>query len=285
MSVPRSLSLGGIQVTLVSGGVHLVDGGGMMGILPKGLWNKWYPADEENRIWLENHCLVVDTPGRRLLVESGCGNKLGEKERRFYGKENSDWIGANLVSAGFALDSFDQVILTHLHTDHAGGVVTLDEKGCEVPTFPNAEVFVSRQELHDANKGIGITPTAYDRRNWAVLEEREKLISLPADAQITPSVRFVASPGHTNGHQSVLVEGTQDALLFTGELLPLFYHAVPHYNMAFDVDPMIKTETKRRLLERACREGWILVLGHEPVTPVCRVVYREERGRYELEGV
>ncbi len=285
MTTPRSIDLGGILVTLVSGGINVVDGGGVMGILSKSLWNKWYPADEENRIRLADHCLVVDTPGSRLLIESGCGNKLNEKERRFYGGENTNWIGANLISMGFALDSFDQVVLTHLHTDHSGGVVTLDESGREVPTFPNAQVFVSGQEYRDANEGIGISPNAYDRQNWRILEERGKLITLPADAMIVPGVRFVASPGHTEGHQSVLVEGAYGALLFTGEILPLFHQAVPHYNMAFDVNPLVKTMTKCLLLERARREGWTLVLCHEPVSPVCRVVYREEKGRYELEGV
>ncbi len=285
MTAPRSIDLGGVLVTLVSGGVNLVDGGGMMGILPKGLWNKWYNADEDNRIRLETNCLVVDTQERRLLIESGCGNRLGEKERRFYGGENSDWIGANLISAGFSLDSFDQVVLTHLHTDHSGGVVTLDDRGCEVPTFPNAQVIVSEQELQDATEGVGISPNAYDHRNWAVLEERGLLKSLPADAPIAPGVRFVASPGHTEGHQSVLLEGTHGALLFTGDLLPLYHHAVPHYNMAYDVNPVQKTEIKCQLLERSYREGWTLVLCHEPVSPVCRVVYREEKGRYELVGV
>lgn len=285
MTVPRSIDLGGFLVTLVSGGMNVVDGGGVMGFLPKGLWSKWYPPDEENCIRLPSHCLVVDTPGSRLLIESGFGNKLGEKERRLYGADNLEWIGANLVSAGFPLESFNQVILTHLHTDHCGGVVTLDEKGQEVPTFPNAEVFVSDLEYQNASRGIGISPISYDRKNWAVLEERKKLVLLPPDAGIVPGVRYLASPGHTDGHQCVLVEGTQGALLFAGELIPLFYHAVPHYNMAYDATPIIKAENKRRLLERACREGWILVLGHEPVSPVCKVVYREDKGRYELVGM
>lgn len=83
MIAPRSIDLGGVLVTLVSGGVNLVDGGGMMGILPKGLWNKWYPADEENRIRLETNCLVVDTQESRLLIESGCGNKSVRRNGAF----------------------------------------------------------------------------------------------------------------------------------------------------------------------------------------------------------
>jgi glyoxylase-like metal-dependent hydrolase (beta-lactamase superfamily II) len=144
-------------------------------------------------------------------------------------------------------------------------------------------VIVSEQEYRDAIEDHGISPNAYDRRNWAALEERGSLVRLPSDGQIARGVRFVASPGHTEGHQSVLVEGTQGVLLFTGDLLPLFRQAVPHYNMAYDVAPVVKTETKRLLLDRACREGWMLVLSHEPEHPVCRVVYRKEKGRLELE--
>ena len=280
--VPQSFDIGGINITRVSGGANRADGGGMNGILPKVIWERWYPADEQNRILLDTHCLVVETGAHTVLVESGCGNKLTDKERAFYGVEGEEWIGPNLEAAGFSLDSIDRVLLTHLHTDHAGGVVMFDRDKNPVPTFPNANVYVSAVEFEDADSGYGISPNAYSPVNYMPLLELDLFERVLPDTEIVEGIRYLSTPGHTRGHQSVLIEGEKQTVLFTGDALPLAHHAVPHFNMAYDVEPVQKAETKKSFLEEAHRKGWILVLAHEPNTPVCKVKFNEAKKRLEI---
>ena len=281
-AIPQQFDIGGITIARVSGGINRADGGGMNGILPKVIWNRWYPADEKNRIELDTHCLVVDTGKEKILVETGCGNRLTDKERDFYGVDEGDWIGATLVAAGIPPESFDHVVVTHLHTDHVGGAVRRDGDGRLAPTFPNAKVWGSAQEYEDAESGYAISPNAYTPENYRPLADWGLLEDVASNGDITDGVRYVATPGHTRGHQSVLIEGRDLSVLFTGDALPLSRHATPHFNMAYDADPILKAKTKVELLERAYREEWILVLAHEPKTPVCRVVRNEEKGRFDL---
>ncbi len=280
-----SIDLGGISVHLVSGGRNRVDGGGMLGILPKIIWNRWYPADKKNRIHLETHCLLVKKGTETILIETGCGNKLNDKEKAFYSVEDSDWIGANLANIGVPPEDVNKVLLTHLHTDHAGGCVTRDSSGKLVSTFPNAEFFVSKKEWEVANSGSGITPNAYNNENYQPLEEAGQLRIVSEDAQICPGVRFLPTPGHTLGHVSILIEGQEKELVFTGDLLPLAKQIVPHYNMAYDTDPVLKAKTKQTFFREACDKEWILAMSHEPATPICRIVEEKETGRYVLENV
>lgn len=283
MSASRRLDLGGTTLTLISGGINHIDGGGMLGIVPKTLWEQWYPADHENRITLDTHCALVESKGGTILIETGCGNKLTPLERRFYGGSESDWLLPNFLAAGLDPKMVERVVVTHLHTDHVGGLLMNDPDGRVVPTFPNADFVVGAQEFEDAEAGRGITPNAYVPLNYRALVEEKRLDPAPPDTEIIPGVRFLATPGHTFGHQSVLIEGTSRAAVFTGDVLALYRHAPTHYTMAYDVEPVRKGETKRALLERAAREEWLLILSHEPRFPICRAIYQERRNRYDLE--
>jgi glyoxylase-like metal-dependent hydrolase (beta-lactamase superfamily II) len=282
MSAPTWIDLGGIQVLPVSGGKNRMDGGTMLGILPKTIWANWYPADEHNRIELETHCLVVRTGSETYLIESGCGNKLSEKERAFYGVEKGDWILPNLLSAGVDPASIDKVILTHLHTDHAGGVLRENEEGERISTFPNASVFVSQQEIEDADVGYGISPNAYDLTNWRSLLDARRMQAVPRDGRMSPEILCLSTPGHTRGHLSILVEGTHRKILFTGDVLPLARQTVPHFNMSFEVDPVGKSRIKRQILERAFEGDWLLLLSHEPYHPLGKLQYETVKDRHVL---
>jgi glyoxylase-like metal-dependent hydrolase (beta-lactamase superfamily II) len=285
VTAPRQFDIGGVRLTLASGGINWMDGGSMFGIVPRSLWETWYPPDDFNRIRLDTNCLVVETGGQRILLESGCGNKLDAKERGFYGAKPGDWIAPNLEAAGFPLDSIDVVGLTHLHTDHAGGVVSADSNGKFYPTFPKAIVHIGSREHDHAEKGYGISPNAYDPNNYRPLKESGRLKIAGEEAALAGNIRFHSTPGHTKGHQSFLLTGTLRSVLFTGDLFPLFRQAVPHFNMAYDVDPVQKSETKTAILQRAYEERWILVLSHEPETPICEVEFNQEKSRYEFRPV
>src|SRR5437879_1764744 len=138
------MQLGSFQLTTISGGLFRLDGGAMFGLVPKPLWSRICQPDEDNRIQLTTNCVLARTGPRLVLIETGCGSKLSEKERRIYAAEEGDPLVASLGAAGVDVSQIDTVILTHLHFDHAGGATQRTPEGGLRPTFPNAEYVVQR---------------------------------------------------------------------------------------------------------------------------------------------
>lgn len=277
--------LGGCSVTLVDGGRFKLDGGAMFGLIPKALWSRSYPADEQNRIQLACNCLLVewaDQPQRRLIIETGHGPKYGEKEQRIFAIDPRRWLRPALSALKVDPASVTDVAVTHLHFDHAGGL-TWENDGQLVPTFSNATVHVQHQEYEDAKAGFGIMTTTYRPENFAPLEAAGRLRILDGATEIVPGVRAMLTPGHTRGHHSIAVEGTRRTLVFSGDLMPTRHHLGPPYNMAYDLDPVRNRASKQALLTWLAKRDGLLALDHELDTPVVAVRVKNEW--FELEAV
>ena len=273
----RQLDLGGVRVTLLDGGALRLDGGAMFGIIPKAMWARVSPPDESNRIALACNCLLVewdDAPQRRLIVETGVGAKYGEKEQRIFALDPRRWLRPALLAHGVAPETITDVVVTHLHFDHAGGLTWMDGAAL-VPTFPRARVHVQRLEYADAQQGFGVMTATYRRENLAPLDEAGRWSLVDGEAEIAPGVSVRPLPGHTRGHQGVVIRGAARTVVFAGDLLPTAQHAGLPYNMGYDLYPVDNMETKRGLLAEAAAGEWWLVLDHEPRTPVVRVEERE----------
>lgn len=259
--------------TLLRAGRFGLDGGSMFGVVPKVLWARSVSPDEQNRIPLQTNCLLLERDGRRVLVETGYGDKWGERERGQFAMERRDVRDA-LAERGVAPEAIDAVLVTHLHFDHAGGLTTL--RGEEaVPAFPNAELWVQRQEWEDARANKSTMTRTYLRSHLDPIADRVRL--LDGEAEPLPGLRVLPVPGHTWGQQAVLFQDDEGTLCFPGDVLPTAAHAGSAYNMAYDMLPYENMRTKEALLARAAKEGWRLVLDHEPGEPVRRVVPHPER--------
>lgn len=272
MSQPlQPIDLGGCLVTLLDAGPLKLDGGAMFGLIPKTLWQRGCPADEDNRIQLACNSLLVtwpEAPERRLIVETGPGNKYTAKEQRIFALDPTHWLGATLARRGIDPATITDVVLTHLHFDHAGGLT--QRVGEQVVfTFPNAIAHVQQQEYDDAQRNHSVMTATYRPENLALPAERWRLAE--GDVDILPGVRVVATPGHTRGHQSVIISGRRRKLVFAGDLMPTRHHVGPPYNMAYDLLPLDNRETKRRMLAWIVAEDALLVLDHDPDTPVVTV--------------
>lgn len=279
----RRFDLGDCSVTLLSGGALRLDGGAMFGIIPKPLWQRRTRADEENRIALACNCLLVERPdGRRAVIETGHGPKYAEKECGLFGIDPLNWLLPNLREAEVDETAVQDVIVTHLHFDHAGGLTHRDE-GRLCRTFPNARVHVQKQEFQDARGNFGIMHATYREENFAPLDAADAWVLHDDDAQIDEHIRVVRTPGHTRGHQSVIVSGRRRTLLFPGDVIPTAAHVGAAWNMGYDLLPLDNRESKRRLLRQAAQEKWLLVLDHEPERPV--VTVREADTWFGLEAV
>lgn len=253
------------RVTPLRAGGFRLDGGGMFGIIPKAVWGAWSPADAENRIALNTNCLLLDDGSRKVLVEAGYGDKWTPKERAIYAMESRTIVDA-LRDIGVAPEAIDEVVVTHLHFDHAAGLTTLDSSGAPVPTFRRASVHVQRREWDDAVANRSTMTRTYLDSHLKPIAGAVRIHDGPGE--ILPGIAVAPLPGHTWGQQGVLVRDESGGLtVFPGDVLPTAHHAHPSASMGYDMLPFENMLTKRALLARAADEGWRLVLDHDPNDP------------------
>ncbi len=261
---------------LLRAGTMRLDGGSMFGVVPRALWSKLCPPDDQNRILLQTNCLLLQRGDRHVLIETGCGDKWSERERALYALEPRTVVDA-LREIGVAPEAITDVIVTHLHFDHAGGLTRLGSAGVPEPVFGHAPVFVQRTEWEDALANKSTMTRTYLRTHLDPIADRVRLLDGAADVPGLAGVRVLPVPGHTWGLQAVLFEDADGTVCFPADVLPTVHHVGTAFSMGYDMLPYDNMRTKTALLEHACHNHWRLVLGHEPNTPVVRVVPHPEK--------
>lgn len=242
------LDLGGITISWLDGGQFELDGGTMFGAVPKVLWSRKYPPDAENYIKMLASPLLVRTGRRCLLIDTGLGNKLTEKQRKIY-RVSSDWrIEAELARCQLRREDIDVVILTHCDFDHAGGVVMYNGAGQPELTFPNARHLIHRVEWHDATHPDRRSSYTYFAENFIGLESSGLLQLVDGDVEIETGVALRHTGGHTRGHQIVEISGRNACAVHLADMLPTHAHANPLWIMAYDDFPLEVIAQKERLL-------------------------------------
>ena len=268
---------GDFTLTIVNGGNFRLDGGAMHGVVPKTLWSRLVSCDEQNRVEYATNCLLIEGRGRRILIETGNGDKFTAKERAIYGIDGDGSVASNLTALGVAPDSIDLVVMTHLHFDHSGGATRRTATGF-APVFPRARHVIQRGEYHDATHRHERNRASYLEENFAPLVEAGLLDLVDGEQEVAPGVRVLPTPGHTAHHQSVLIDdGHGGQVLFLGDVVPTALHVRLPFLMAYDLDVVSTLETKRFLLGRAADEGWLVVFGHDAAAPAARLG-RNNRG-------
>ncbi len=281
------MRLGNVNLHIVSDGLARMDGGGHFGLAPKVLWEKVVQADELNRVPMTLNCLLVVSEGKRILVDTGFGDKLSPKERGIYGIAGESRLLGDLHRLGFAPEDIEIVINTHLHSDHCGGNTVLrfgkvsDRCREVVPTFPRAEYWIQRLEWADACYPNERTRATYLAENFVPLEERGQLRLLCGDTRVTSEVRCVITRGHTRAHQSVVIESGGETAIYLGDLASWTIQMERlAWVSAFDVEPLETIETKRRIRNWALEKDALLIFEHD--SRVQMGYLRKEDGEYQL---
>lgn len=281
------MRLGRVNLYLVSDGIYWSDGGGLFGLVPKVLWQRLAETDERNRLEFAMYSLLIEADGKRILIDTGYGDKLSDKEKGHLDLKGDARLIKNLASIGVGPEDIDVVVNTHLHGDHCGGNTTYDERGMVVPVFPRATYVVQRLELADAMYPNERTRATYRRENIQPLQEREQLAIVNGDTRLTDSVRLAVMPGHTRAHQCVIVESEEQRAVFLGDLASWPIHIerlawVP----AYDVEPLVSIETKRNLARWAIEHHALLIFEHHPeiVSGYLYSTAREDRFLLEPGG-
>jgi glyoxylase-like metal-dependent hydrolase (beta-lactamase superfamily II) len=260
------MKIGPYTIHAVETGLFSLDGGAMFGVVPWVFWSKTNPPDERQRIRLAARCWLIQGNGKTILVDNGNGNKWSDKLKDIYRLDNSNAdLFSSLDRNGVRREDVTDVILTHLHFDHAGGS-TIHENGKLVPTFPNARYYVQK-----AHWELSQHPTEKDRASFMSddflpLMERKVLELVEGEFEIFPGIELLVCNGHTDAQQLPKISDGKTTMLFCCDLVPTTSHVPLPYIMAYDVRPLVTLEEKKRILPRAFEEGWILFLEHDPET-------------------
>jgi glyoxylase-like metal-dependent hydrolase (beta-lactamase superfamily II) len=276
------MKFGDLELTLINGGNFRLDGGAMHGVVPKTIWNRLVSCDELNRCSYATNCLYVEGRGQRILIETGNGDKFPAKERRIYGIDHDESAEKHLRALGVEPESVTQVVMTHLHFDHSGGTTRRTAAGRLEPIFARAKHVVQRAEFQAATHPHERNQASYLAENVTPLDEAHLLQLCDGETEIAPGVRVIPTPGHTPGHQSVLIDdGAGHKLLFLGDVVPTSIHVRLPFIMSYDLDVTGTLESKRRILTAARDERWLLVFGHDLET---RAGYLgvDERGQFTI---
>jgi len=258
------LKIGGYEIFTVETGYVSLDGGAMFGVIPKSFWDKTNPADNLNRIQLAMRILVIKNDERTILVDTGVGTKMNEKLSKIYNVDHSKFdLSGSLANKGIKLEDVTDVIITHLHFDHAGGATYYDNNELKL-TFPNAQHYVQGEQWHWANNPSDKDRASYMPENFRPILEAGKLTELEGPKELFPGVEVLVVYGHTHGMQLPKISDGKTTLLYCADLMPTASHIPLPYIMGYDNNPLVTLEEKKRLLPKAVDENWILVFEHDP---------------------
>jgi glyoxylase-like metal-dependent hydrolase (beta-lactamase superfamily II) len=273
------LQIGDIRVHLINDHFIMVDPGGAFGLVPRVLWSPLLPPDENHLVPMCAVCLLVQTSGKNVVIDTGYGEKLTDKQKaNFHMQRPTGTLVDGLGRLGLARTDIDVVIPTHLHGDHAGGMTRYGEDGQTIePTFPKAEYVVQRREYEDAMRPNERTRATYFPMNYQPLHETGQLRLLDGDTEILPGITGFVTRGHTPGHMSVLMESDGEKLLYPCDMSSYAIHFERlGWMTGYDVEPLETLETKRRWQKWALETGATLVFAHDTQRQVGRYMMGDD---------
>jgi glyoxylase-like metal-dependent hydrolase (beta-lactamase superfamily II) len=269
---------GGVRVALVQAGTFTSDAGTIFGPVPRTMWERLV-ADELNpdaTLTQALNCLLVETPSGRVLVETGIGERMDDRRRTQRGVAGDPILPA-LRNAGFDPETIDAVAMSHLHFDHAGGILCSDGR----PAFPNARLVAQKREWEFAMGSNPRLQASYEQEDLRLAEAAGHAGAADGDVEILSGVSVVRTGGHSGGHQAIVVRGTNGTLGFFGDLFMRPWSANPRWVPSFDDFPLTSVEVKASLFRQAAEEHWTVVLSHEPRRPVGKLLLERDRFRFD----
>ncbi len=278
---------GNVLVRVVRAGWFRPDAGGFFGVVPRPLWSRLAETDELGRLLCRLNLLLVDAGGKRILVETGTGVRMSDKDRQIKGVEGGDPVAA-LRAVGEDPESIDFVIVTHLHYDHAGGMLGTDGR----PAFPGARYIVQRDEVEAAHGDELRVQGVMETEQLDAVRAAGLLAEVNGEVELVEGVRVIRTGGHTRGSQAVLLGierpkgragDPTDRAIFWGDLIPTRWQVPVRWTSAYDDYPIDAIEIRNELVARAAAEGWWSYFTHDPGEMPVRIEHTE-KGGYRAAG-
>jgi glyoxylase-like metal-dependent hydrolase (beta-lactamase superfamily II) len=292
-----------MKLYTINTGYFKLDGGAMFGVVPKSIWNKLNPADENNMCSWALRCLLVEDEGRLILIDTGMGEKQDTKFFSHYYLHSDDTLETSLAKHGFTKDDITDVFLTHLHFDHCGGCITREGNQL-IPAFKNAYYWSNETHWKWATQPNDRERASFLKENILPMQESgrlkfievNKLSSIAQDdgrynninsttpiyrSHFTKNISFIIANGHTNAMMIPVINYNGKTIVYMADLLPSVAHIPLPYVMAYDMFPLITLNEKKAFLTEAEQNNYVLFLEHDPINECCTLQQTEKGIRFE----
>lgn len=265
-----------MQLYSIDTGFFKLDGGAMFGVVPKSLWQRTNPADENNLCTWANRLLLIEDGDRLTLVDTALGDKQDAKFFGHYHLHGDDSLDKSLARHGFHRDDISDVILTHLHFDHCGGAIRREDE-LLVPAFKNARFWSNEKHWHWATHPNPREKASFLRENILPIQESGQLYFLEENQSYSDDISMRYAHGHTEAMMLPQVSYKGKTILYMADLLPSVGHIPLPYVMGYDVRPLVTMDERQSYWEEIVDNEYILMLEHDPVHECC-TLQRTEKG-------
>ena len=267
-----------MKLHVIHAGNFKLDGGAMFGVIPKVIWNTLNPADDRNLCNWAMRCLQVEDGDRRILIDTGIGNKQSEKFFGYYYLNGNHKLISSLNDVRLTHADITDVLLTHLHFDHVGGAVSMREDGTLVPSFPNAIYHVTETQWNHALKPNAREKASFLQENFVPLQESGVLNFVEHGEMLTPNIRIHSVNGHTMGMITPEISYNGKKIVYCADLIPSSNHVPVHYTMGYDIEPLVVMQEKKKLYEEMDSANTLYFFEHDLETE-CARLEQNERGQ------
>ena len=267
-----------MQLFQIDAGTFQCDGGGIFGSVPKVLWSKKVPADDRNMITITMRCLLVVEGNRKILIETGAGEKLSEKFIRNNGVDNKNMLIDSIRKAGFEPEEITDVLHTHLHWDHCGGSTHVNKSGKIVPSFPNATYHCSKSQWENALNPNPREGDAYFEDDLIPIEKARQLNLIESETDLVPDVELRIFDGHTPGQIIPLIHFKNKVIVYVSDLIPTVANIPTKWIASYDLFPVTTMEEKQAFLKEAVNKNFILFFEHDLEYECATVKWDEHKG-------
>ncbi len=274
-----------MKIHVIHAGLFKLDGGAMFGVVPRVMWEKVNPPDAQNLCTWAMRCLLIDTGDRRVLIDTGMGDKQDEKFRSHFHPHGGQTLMGSLREAGFKPEDITDVLLTHFHFDHVGGAINQLEDGSLVPAFPKATYWSNEKHFHWAEFPNDREKASFLKENFIPLRQHGILRFMPTDSEEyewLPGIRLRFVFGHTEAMMIPYIDLGGRTLVFCADVIPSAFHIRMPWVMAYDVRPLRTLKEKERLLREALAAGQVLFFEHDPHSE-CATLKKDARGRITVD--
>ncbi len=267
-----------MKLYTIDTGFFKLDGGAMFGVVPKSIWQKTNPADEFNLCSWAMRCLLIQDGDRLILIDNGIGYKQDERFLKHYYLHGDDTLEKSLENLEFSKDDITDVFLTHLHFDHCGGSIERQEDGALVPAFKNATYWSNKEHWQWAVEPNDREKASFLKENILPIQESEKLkfIDTLDGVSFTDNIQIRFAFGHTDSMMLPQISYKGKTILYMADMLPSVGHIPMPYVMSYDMFPLKTLKEKKKFLEEAVQNDYILFFEHDPVNECCTLQETEK---------
>jgi glyoxylase-like metal-dependent hydrolase (beta-lactamase superfamily II) len=263
-------------LSTIDTGLFKLDGGAMFGVVPKSIWSKTNPSDDNNMCTWAMRCLLIEDGNRLILVDTGIGNKQSEKFFGFYYLQNQVSLKDAVAKAGYHIDEITDVLLTHLHFDHVGGAVNKLADGKFENVCKNAIYWSNDRHWKWATEPNAREKNSFLSENILPIQESGQLKFINEGERFSDNIDLLFVSGHTDAMMLPLIQTSKGKILYTADLIPSIGHLPIPYVMGYDTRPLITLQEKESILNDAVKNNYTLFFEHDSVNECCSLISTEK---------